>query len=63
MNLHPIDFYALDVETEYDVENNEPIAVFVFTPRKNRFSHYHIEVRKKDIIELKTWIDNFLKIG
>lgn len=60
MNLNPIDYFALDVSQDYDTENDEPIAVFTFTPRKNRFDHFHIEIRKKDIINLKEWIDKFL---
>lgn len=60
MNLNPVDYYALDVERDYDTENDEPILIFTFTPRKNRFGHYHIEIRKKDVQNLKKLVDEFL---
>lgn len=61
MELNPVDYYSLEVSQDYDIEKDEPIMLLTFTPKKDRFSHYHIEIRKENVQELKHWIEEFLK--
>lgn len=57
MNLNPLNYYALDVEQDFDTEKNIPIVVITFTPRKNRFGHFHIEMISN---ALKNYLNGFM---
>jgi hypothetical protein len=44
------------------IKDGEVGLVFLFTPDMSETSsHYHIELNKDEIINLKNWIDSFLE--
>lgn len=59
--MKPVNFFALDFERDYDTEHERPILVLTFTPRKDRFQHFHIElIADKDLKEFYDFLGDFL---
>lgn len=43
---------------------DKPVAVFLYTPSMRETKcHYHIEMDKKQAIELRTWLNSFIADG
>ena len=45
----------------YEEENQQKYPVLLYVPNKEEFTHYHIELSRKEASLLKDWLEDFLK--
>jgi hypothetical protein len=53
----------LSIAGDFDLNPHNPKdwnAVFLFSPNKDSFEHYHVEISNKKALELRDWLDKYL---
>ena len=60
-----IDNLSISIDEGLKGDDHNPIsAVFLYTPNMdNKKEHYHIELNFEEVIALKNWCDDYLKVG